>query len=93
MYRTLSELRNSIDQLIEQQGENATCAAFIFTKNDVLYYDAGEDGFPDFNEEKFLNDEDTDFVLNQVGETDWIYEQVNEIIEDEILRVRNKVNS
>ena len=93
MYRTLSELRNSIDQLIEQQGGNATCAAFIFTKNDVLYYDAGEDGFPDFNEEKFLNDEDTDFVLNQVGETDWIYEQVNEIIEDEILRVRNKVNS
>lgn len=90
MYRTLSDLRDSINQLIEQQGENATCAAFIFTKNDVIYYEADEDGFPDLNEEKFLNDADTDEVLLEVGGCDYIYEQVNEIIEDEVLRVRKK---
>jgi len=91
MYRTLSELRNSIDNLIQQQGEDAPVAAFVFTKNDVIYYADGEDGFPDLNEEKFLNDDDSDEVLVELGGCDYIYEQVNEIIEDEVHRVRNKV--
>jgi hypothetical protein len=91
MYRTLSELRTSINNLIEQQGEDAPVAAFVFTKNDVIYYADGDDGFPDLNEEKFLNDDDTDEVLLELGGCDYIYEQVNEIIEDEVKRVRNKV--
>jgi hypothetical protein len=86
MYRTLSELRNSIDNLIQQQGENSPCAAFVFTKNDVFYYDG-----VDLNEEKFLNDEATDTVLTEVGGCDYIYEQVFEVIEDEVRRVLNKV--
>ena len=36
MYRTLSELRDTINQLIESQGEDAGCAAFVFTQNDVF---------------------------------------------------------
>jgi len=91
MYRTLSQLRDSINQLIEQQGEDAPVAAFIFTKNDVIHYNEGDDGFPNLDEEKFLNDEDTDEVLVDLGGCDYIYEQVNEIIEDEVKRVRNKV--
>ncbi len=35
MFRTLSELRDSINSMIESQGENAPCAAFVFTKEDV----------------------------------------------------------
>jgi hypothetical protein len=93
MYRTLSQLRNSIDQMIAEQGGDASCAAFVFTKNDVIYYEIGEDGFENLNEEKFLNDEDTDEVLLELGGCDYIYEQVNEIIEDEVKRVRNKVTS
>ena len=88
MYRTLSQLRDSINELIEQQGEDAPCAAFVFTKNDVVYYEDGDDGFPDFNVEKFLSDEYTDDVLLNLGECDYIYEQVNEIIEDEVNRIR-----
>ena len=88
MYRTLSQLRDSINELIEQQGEDAPCAAFVFTKNDVMYYEDGDDGFPDFNEEKFLSDEQTDDVLLAVGGCDYIYEQVNEIIADEVNRIR-----
>jgi hypothetical protein len=90
MYRTLSELRDSINQLIDQQGEDATCAAFIFTKEDVFYYEIGEGGDVDFNEAYTLNCDDTDEVLNQVGGCDYIYEQVNEIIDDEVRRVRKK---
>lgn len=92
MYRTLSELRDSINQMIESQGENAGCAAFVFTQNDVFYYEKGEDDFPDLSEEKFLSDEYTDDVLIQLGGSDYIYEQVNEFIEDEVNRIR-KIDS
>lgn len=88
MYRTLSQLKESIDKLIEQQGENATCAAFIFTKEDVFY--TKEDEY--FEEEYRLDSEDTNQVLENVGDSDYIYEQVSEMIEDEIKRIVNVVN-
>jgi hypothetical protein len=90
MYRTLSELRNSIDQLIAEQGADASCTAFVFTKNDVFYYEIGEDGFEKLNEEKSLNNEDTEIVLAEVGKSSYIYEQVNGMIDDEVRRIRNK---
>jgi hypothetical protein len=91
MYRTLSQLQSSIQELIDQQGENAPVAAFIFTKNDVMYYEEDEDGFPNFDEEKFLNNNDTDHVLMNVGDCDYIYEQVNEMIADAIQDIQRKV--
>lgn len=90
MYRSLSDLRDSINQMIEQQGEDAPCAAFVFTKNDVFYYETDEDGEYILDEEKQLNEIDTDDVLLAVGGCDWIYEQVNDIIDQEVNSVRNK---
>lgn len=90
MYRTLSQLRDSINNLIETQGEDAPVAAFVFTKNDVFYHNIGEDGFPDLNNEEYLSDEDSDEVLTELGGCDYIYEQVNEIIDDEVRRIRSK---
>ena len=90
MYRTLSELRNSINNLIEQQGEDAPVAAFVFTKEDVFFYPKDENGIEDLDTQERLNDEDTDDVLTELGGCDYIYEQVFEIIEDEVRRVRNK---
>jgi hypothetical protein len=91
MYRTLSELRNSINNLIEQQGEDAPCASFVFTKEDVFFYPKDENGIEDLDTQVNLNAEDTDDVLLELGGCDYIYEQVFEIIEDEVKRVRNKV--
>ena len=91
MYRTLSQLQSSIQELINEQGENAPVAAFVFTKNDVMYYEEDEDGFPNFDEEKFLNNNDTDNVLMNVGDCDYIYEQVNEMIADVIHDIQRKV--
>ena len=91
MYRTLSELRNSIDNLIRQQGKDAPCAAFVFTKEDVFFYPKDENGIEDLDTQENLNAEDTDDVLTELGGCDYIYEQVFEIIEDEVKRVRNKV--
>ena len=93
MYRTLSELRDSINQMIESQGENAPCAAFVFTKEDVFYYPKDENGIENLDEQVHLNVEDTDEVLLELGGCDYIYEQVFEIIDDEVRRVRNKVSA
>lgn len=90
MYRTLSELRNSIDNLIQQQGEDAPCAAFVFTKEDVFYYPKDENGIENLDEQRHLNAVDTDDVLLELGGCDYIYEQVFEIIDDEVRRVQRK---
>ena len=59
MYRSLADLRDRVNQLIVEQGEDAPCAAFVFTKNDVFVanYDEGD------IVEEYLNAEDTDEVL------------------------------
>ena len=87
MYRTLSELKSLVDCLIEQQGEDATCASFIYTKEDVFYFNDVSD------DEIYLNQNDTNQVLDEVGNTDYIYEQISELIDDEIRRVRKSYST
>ena len=78
MYRTLSELRDSINQMIERQGENAVCAAFVFTQDDVFEI-VGENC-----DEVRFSKELTEDVLCDVGGSDYIYEQIGEVIDDSI---------
>lgn len=63
MYRTLSQLRDSINELIEQQGEDAPVAAFVFTNEDVFTMD--EDYNPDP-----VNRELAEKVLSSIEELD-----------------------
>ncbi len=84
MYRTLSELRDSINQMIERQGENAVCAAFVFTQDDVFEI-VGENC-----DEVRFSKELTEDVLADVGGSDYIYEQIGEVIDDSI-RDRKKL--
>lgn len=86
MARTLSDLKYSIEKLIEQQGADSPVAAFIFTKEDVVIYD--EEGEP-----THFDEDEIDEVLNNIEENDWIYDQVFSCIEDEIKELkRNKSN-
>ena len=78
MFRTLSELRNTINSMIESEGENAPCAAFVFTQHDVFEYN--EDG----NQEEYFSSLFTQDVLADVGGSSYIYEQVGEMIDDAI---------
>lgn len=78
MYRTLAELRDSINQLIEQQGGDAPVSAFIFTKEDVFEYN-GETDEEDYFPLPFTSD-----VLADVGDSSYVYEQVSEMIGDAI---------
>ncbi len=84
MYRTLSELRDSINQLIESQGENAACAAFVFTQHDVFEFNE------ETNQEDYFPSLFTQDVLADVGGSDYIYEQIGEVIDDSI-RDRKKL--
>ena len=77
MNRTLSQLKESVERLIEQQGENASCAAFIFTKEDVFEMDENGDAF-------YLDAEITNKVLNDLDETDYILEKAFDCIDDYI---------
>ena len=84
MYRTLSELKSLVDCLIEQQGENATCASFIYTQEDI-YQEDWETG-----EEVIISDDDKNQVLEEVGNTDYIHQQISELIDDEVSRIRRQ---
>ena len=77
MNRTLQQLKESVDRLIEQQGAEASCAAYIFTKEDVFVMN--DDG-----EEVYFDEEITNKVLNDLDETDYILKQAFDCIEDYI---------
>jgi hypothetical protein len=77
MNRTLSQLKESVERLIEQQGADASCAAFIFTKEDVF-------SMNDEGEEVYFDEETTNKVLCNLDETDYILEQAFDCIEDYI---------
>ena len=78
MFRTLSELRDTLNKMIESQGENAPCAAFVFTRHDVFEYNE------ETNQEDYFSSLFTQDVLSDVGGSSYIYEQVGEMIDDAI---------
>ena len=77
MNRTLQQLKERIESLIEQQGAEASCAALIFTKEDVFEMDENGDAF-------YVSEEITNKVLNDLDETDYILEKAFDCIEDYI---------
>ncbi len=78
---TLSQLKQRIDKLIEDQGEESPVAAFIYTKEDVVQYD--DDG----NEVEIEDDTIIEDVLYEVEDTDYIYTVINDTIDDQLNEV------
>jgi hypothetical protein len=75
MTRTLAELRQQIDNLIKQQGENASVAAWIYTKEDVLDYPDGKTN---------VTEEVANKVIESLDNYDHIYTEIFECIDDEL---------
>lgn len=90
MYTTLSTLKANIDRMVEQMGPNATVAAFVFTKEDVSISDWDADVELDFDSLEQAYPGIIDRVLSKVGDSDSVYGQINDSIEDEIKIVRRK---
>ena len=79
MNYTLKQLRDRVNTLIEQQGEDAECGAWIFTKNDCHLKD--EDGEIDYNN----NVEDAEVlerIFDDVGNIDYIYQVIQECVDE-----------
>lgn len=77
MARTLSQLKERIENLIEQQGADAPVAAFIFTNEDVFVMNDGEPVSQSREiAEKVLNSVEDDY--------DYLYEEIFNCIDREL---------
>ena len=75
----LKDLQERVNKLIEQQGEDAECAAWIYTKYDCHLRD--EDGEFDWN----TNVEDPEVIeriFDEVGNIDYIYQVIQECVDE-----------
>ena len=80
MNYTLKELQQRVNKLIEVQGEDAHCAAWIYTAEDCMIRDEDDD------EPKFLPEEITPElagrIFNDVGNIDYIYTVIQECVDE-----------
>lgn len=76
---SLKNLRSRVDHLIQQLGEDAPCAAFIFTHHDVFTWQ-------EENNQQVLTDRETAAdILNSIeNDYDSLYQNVFDCIDGEL---------
>ena len=79
MNYTLQQLKDRVNTLIEQQGETAYCAAWIYTAEDCVIRDEdGEDAdYPAHNDREL-----SERIFNDVGNIDYIYTVIQECVDE-----------
>ena len=91
MNYTLSQLRDRVNQLIENQGEDAHCAAWIYTKEDCHLKD--ENGEFDYDH-VIENPRILESIFDDVGNIDYIYqviqECVDEVVEEQFMQYQQE---
>ena len=95
MNYTLKQLQERVNQMIEQQGEDAHCAAWIYTKEDCHLKD--EDGEIDYDnvvEDPEVLERIFDVVSN-INFIDYIYqviqECVDEVTEEQVMQLQQEL--
>ena len=78
MNYTLKQLQDRVNKLIEQQGEDAHCAAWIYTTEDCAVID--NDGEHDYVCEEYP--ELAERIFNDVGNVDYIYTVIQECVDE-----------
>ena len=79
MNYTLKELQQRVNNLIEQQGEDAHCAAWIYTKNDCHLKDEdGEIDYANYVKDPLISER----IFNEVGNIDYIYQVIQESVDE-----------
>ena len=94
MNYTLKELQQRVNKLIEQQGENAHCAAWIYTKEDCHLKD--NDG--EFDYDNVVEDPEViERIFDDVGNIDYIYqviqESVDEVTEEQLMLQQQELST
>jgi len=75
---TLQQLKDRVNTLIEQQGETAYCAAWIYTADDCTI--DGNNGVKEFPAEN--NPELAERIFNDIGNIDYIYTVIQECVDE-----------
>ena len=79
MNYTLKQLQNLVNKLIEQQGEDANCAAWIYTKEDCHLKDEnGEFDYDNVVEDPVV----VNRIMDEVGNIDYIYQVIQECVDE-----------
>ena len=79
MNHTLKQLQDRITKMIELQGENAPCAAWIYTAEDCMIRD--EDGeVSEYPCDKYP--ELAERIFNDIGNIDYIYTVIQECVDE-----------
>ena len=78
MTRTLDELRQQIERLIQQQGEESPVAAWVYTKDDVI----------DYPDDTSVTEEVATQVINNLDQYDYIYTEIFDRIDDELRQAK-----
>ena len=79
MNYTLSQLRDRVNKLIEQQGDDAHCAAWIYTKEDCYLRDVDDVLNYDLNVDE---PEVVERIFGDVGNIDYIYQVIQECVDE-----------
>jgi hypothetical protein len=81
MARTLQQLKESVERLIEQQGNDAPVAYWIYTNEDVYVMD--EDNNPDP-----VSREIAETVPHELEDYDHIHTEIADTIEEELKQIQ-----
>ena len=80
-FYSLKALKARVENLIEQQGEDAPCAGWIYTSEDVVKYD-------DEGDEIQQSKEVCEDVLVNLQDYDFIYQAIGDAIDTELGEVK-----
>ena len=78
MNYTLGQLQDHITKMIKLQGENAPCAAWIYTAEDCMIRDENEE--PTYPCDK--HPELAERIFYEVGNVDYIYHAIQEWVDE-----------
>ena len=92
MNYTLKQLQDRVNSMIKEQGEDAECAAWIYTKEDIHMKD--ENGEIDWDIE--VNDPAlVARIFDDVGQIDYIYtviqDCVDEVVEEQLMQYQQEL--
>ena len=79
MNYTLGQLQENVNRLIEQQGEDAHCAAWIYTAEDCTIEDVDAQTIDYVAME---NPELSERIFNEIGNIDHIYTVIQECVDE-----------
>ena len=79
MNYTLKQLQERVNNLIKEQGEDAHCGAWIYTKNDCYLKDNnGEIDYDNSIEDPLI----VNRIMDEVGNIDYIYQVIQESVDE-----------